>query len=74
MSHSEEYPDGTKAHKFISGALGPLANKLGELSKLAFERGATIVKQQLVCDNDRCPCGSDVRFDLCCKDKMEELT
>ncbi len=73
MAHSEEYPDGTKLHKFIDGELSDVAKKLGELSRQAIERGAVIINQQIVCDNDRCPCGSGIRFDLCCKDKSETL-
>ncbi len=67
MAHSEMYEDGSRLHQFFSGEQSKLAEKFGRLSQQAFESGAVKVEQQIVNDNDRCPCGSELRFDLCCK-------
>ena len=69
MAHSEIGADGVETIQFLSGTQAEMADKFSKLSLDAFNNGAVAVKQRLIYDNEPCPCGSEIRFDLCCKKK-----
>jgi hypothetical protein len=71
MAHSEIHPDGSKLMQFAVGK--DLDKWFGERATNAFARGAIEVHQKVVQGNEPCPCGSGIRFDLCCAEKAERL-
>lgn len=70
MSHSFEDLNGNKSTRFFHGNEKELEDHLNMLAQQsnADKTIRNFTQYKNIHGNDRCPCGSGVRFDLCCKE------